>query len=390
MSGRDYILPDYNGAGLVNLMSSIVAACGGRSDYLPLSGLEQDRLDGARNVVLVVVDGLGYEYLTSRGLGSALHQHLHSRVDSVAPPTTAASVSTFLTGLAPQQHGLVGWFTWFRELGSVIKVLPFISRGTLGNLAEAGVTPQALYGLKSVYDGLKVESYSLTPDWLGESPYNHALLGPAELVLHSGMDLFYSEIQRLVRAHDRRKFIYAYWPSFDGIAHNHGVESNQVFDHFQRLDAGFDKLIKQLAGTDTLVLLTADHGFVDAPPERRLVLNNFPDIADCLQVPLCGEPRLAYCYPRHDKRDEFVERVGEQLADMATLYKGADLIDQGLFGPGDPHPELHSRVGEFVLMMKENYVLTQQLPGEAPLNMVGYHGGLSSAEVYVPLVAVSC
>ena len=68
------------------------------------------------------------------------------------------------------------------------------------------------------------------------------------------------------------------------------------------------------------------------------------------------------------------------------MHSGADLIDAGLYGRGEPHPELYSRVGEFVLELAENYTLVQQLPGEGELKMVGYHGGLSEAEMRVPLV----
>lgn len=105
-------------------------------------------------------------------------------------------------------------------------------------------------------------------------------------------------------------------------------------------------------------------------------------------MPLCGEPRLVYCYVRHDKREEFESYVQQELSAACDLHRSSDLVAQGLFGLGEPHPELLSRVGDYTLVMKENYAFTGRIPGEGVLQMTGFHGGLSAAEVYVPLVMV--
>ncbi|MEW5757545.1 MAG: alkaline phosphatase family protein [Pseudomonadota bacterium] len=371
-------------------MSSITQGCGGSSSYPVLRGLDAQPLAEARNIVLCVIDGLGYDYLVRRGAGSQLHQRLHRRLHAVAPPTTSASVTTFLTGVAPQQHGLTGWFMWLREVGSVVTVLPFLTRCNRADLTQAGITPQELIAQPPLFARLPVRSYSLMPDWLANSVFNRALLGNAELVLHKGMEDYFSRINTVVRAHAERKFLYAYWPYFDGLAHDHGVGSAQAAEHFARLDDGFAKLFADLAGTETVVLVTADHGFVDTRPETRLRVNDLPELQRCLAVPLCGEPRLAYCYVRRGMEQTFADYVRSELAHAVMLHRGDELIAQGLFGLGAPHPELHSRVGDYVLALKDDYILTQRLPGETPLHLVGHHGGLSAAEVEVPLVLACC
>src|SRR3989339_820013 len=89
-------LPDYRGGSLVNLMSSLTAALGGSSPYAPLTALPPEALADARHLVLLVVDGLGHDYLISHD--SVLRQHLHSPLTSVFPSTTASAIPTFLTG----------------------------------------------------------------------------------------------------------------------------------------------------------------------------------------------------------------------------------------------------------------------------------------------------
>lgn len=384
-------IPNYHDGSIVNLMASIRHGRGNTAgDYNELAALPASELAGAKNVVLLVLDGLGYDYLTEQGSGSHLHQHLHCMMDSVAPPTTAASITTFLTGMAPQQHGLTGWFTWLREVGSVVTVLPFAVRGNRSELQCNGLSPHQLFQHSPLFDQLQGECYSVMPNWLSESVFNQSLLGKAELVLHRGISDFYQKVEEVVKGSEQRKYVYAYWPQYDSLAHQHGLQSRQLAAHFKKLDEGFATLQRQLAGTDTLLLVTADHGFIDTTKQSRLHINDYPEILDCLQIPLCGEPRLAYCYVQPHQRERFVTLVEQQLGHALTLHRGLDLIEQGLYGLGEPHPELVSRVGEFVLEMKENYILTQSIAGEAEFFMIGQHGGLSDAEMQVPLVMVHC
>lgn len=391
MSPGTVNVPDYQGGSIVNLMSSIVAARGGNVGlYPPLRGLDIDMLADARNVVLLIMDGLGYHYLIRHGAGSAMAQHLHGPIHAVAPPTTAASVSTYLTGQAPQQHGLTGWYTWMRELGCVVTVLPFITRCSQADLSGAGITPEALFGHRPVFDRMDTACYSVMPDWLSESAFNLAHLGKAQLVLHGGLEDCFVQTANTVRRHDGRKYIYAYWPGFDALSHQHGVGSTTVAAHFAQLDEAFQKMLHALYGTETVVLLSADHGFVDVPAERRLRVNELPQLQQCLQLPVCGEPRLAYCYVRAVMRRRFVDYVQGELGHAADLYPSHELIERGLFGLGEPHPELAARVGDYALVMKAGYALTQQLPGEPPSDMVGFHGGLSRDEIDVPLVLLRC
>ena len=120
--------PDYLGGSSVNLMQSIAESRGGNIGLYPnLGNLSTSELTQSRNVVLLVIDGLGYDYLCNKP-NSFLYQHLHSKITTVTPPTTAAAITTFLSGLAPQQHGLTGWFTYFHELDQVITVLPYLLR----------------------------------------------------------------------------------------------------------------------------------------------------------------------------------------------------------------------------------------------------------------------
>ena len=97
--------PDYSN-NIVNLMSSIGEASGVSSPYAPLDSLES--LRESKNIVLMIVDGLGYNYLQKYGRGTTLQKNLKGSITSVFPPSTGSAITSFLSGLPPQQHGVIG------------------------------------------------------------------------------------------------------------------------------------------------------------------------------------------------------------------------------------------------------------------------------------------
>jgi hypothetical protein len=72
MDAPDRVLPRYGGESLVNLMASLMQARGAQALHATLDALPPARLAAARNIVLLVIDGLGDRYLMRRGAGSAL------------------------------------------------------------------------------------------------------------------------------------------------------------------------------------------------------------------------------------------------------------------------------------------------------------------------------
>lgn len=376
-------LPDYRGGSIVNLMASIVTGLGGEERiYPPLRALDPRGLT-SRNVVLLVIDGLGHDYLLERGAGGTLAQHLEARITSVFPSTTASAITTFLTGTAPQQHGLTGWFMHFRELGAVIAVLPFRPRHGGGPPA---VSVQALLEHVPVFDRVPVSSYVVAPQEIAHSAFNTAHLGRAGLRPYATLDGMFQAIERVVRAPGDRRYAYAYWPELDRLAHEHGIASRETAAHLARLDAAFDEFLGAIAGTDTTVIVTADHGFVDAAADEAVELEAHPELARMLRLPLCGEPRAAYCYVDGARREAFADYVTAHLAARADVYDSEYLIESGWFGLGAPHPRLRERTGDFTLVMKSGATIKDGVPGEERHPKIGVHGGTSEREMYVPLI----
>ncbi|MDQ1316096.1 MAG: hypothetical protein QG662_2205 [Pseudomonadota bacterium] len=379
-------LPDYRGGSLVNLMSSIATALGGNSPYAPLTALPPRTLADARHLLLLVVDGLGHDYLIGRD--SALRRHLRSPLTSVFPSTTASAIPTFLTGLAPRQHGLTGWHMYFREIGAIAAPLPFRVRAGRHSLREAGVTPASLFGLAPLFDRLPLPCHVVSPRHIIHSDFNVALSGTAMRHGYETLEEMFALIAGLLRSDATRSYIHAYWPQLDSLAHEHGIHSEAVAEAFASLDAGFARLLEAAHDSGSCIIVTADHGFIDTSAEQTIDLDDHPGLRETLLLPLCGEPRMAYAYVRAGRETQFEDYVRGQLADRVHLFRSEEVLSQGWLGPGEAHPALRDRIGDYVLIPRGRAILRDWLKGEERHVHIGVHGGLSAAEMMVPLVVV--
>ncbi len=381
-----WLKPDYRGGSIVNLMSSVCASFGAPSTgYAPLRALTERHLATARHVVLLVIDGVGFHYLARRDR-SLLKDCLQAPMTSVFPPTTAAAIPAFLTGFPPQQHGFTGWFTFIEEIDRIAAILPFTERGgNAASLTESGVTPRGLSGTSLVFERITAPCHVIMPAHIAYSEFNTAFSAGARITPYQTLGQMFSTIEEIVNTADTRSYVYAYWPQFDSLAHEYGVTSGEVADHFRSVDTGFGRLLETLE-PPTTVIVTADHGFVDSGADCTVEVASHPGFVRALARPLSGEPRAAYCHVKPEERDGFESYLAEQLERQICCFPSDVLLESEYFGLGRRHPRLRSRIGDYVLAMRANYMIKDWVCGEHRYQHIGVHGGLSGDEMLVPLV----
>jgi hypothetical protein len=376
------VRPDYSGNGFVNLVASLAEARGGKPRHAPLRALGQDELREATNLVFMIVDGLGDNYLRANGGSGTLARSRRGAISAVFPSTTATAITASFTGASPREHGLTGWFTYFPEAGCVGAPLPFLRRGEKKGL---GVPPARIFVEPPLFDSLADRVIVVSWDAIVESTYNVFHCGRAERRGYSSLEGFVEQTVAAVRSGPERKFVYAYWPDFDQLSHRHGVGSPEVRAHFDSLDAAVGDVLSRLAGTDTLLVLTADHGFVDVPAAEVVELP--PALAAQLRFPLCGERRIAFCHVQDEKR--FLADARAFFGTRADVRPSRELEDEGWFGPGQPHPHFAQRIGDVALLMHGRGAVKDWVPGESRHLHIGDHGGTSEDEMSIPLVVAA-
>lgn len=380
-------LPNYKNGSIVNLMSSLATALDGKSEYEPLKILDPSIFSG-KNVVLIVVDGLGYEFLLKHGKGSFLEKHIVQKITSVFPATTATAVTALATGVPPQQHGLTGWFMHLKEIGIVAAILPFTSRAGHLPLGGGDIKMKHIFNQESFCAKIKATSYAIQHKDYVNSEYSIITTKGAKRLTHDSLGSFFKAIKKALLQKTGRKFVYAYWPKIDSFCHEKGTDSKEVLEHFYKLDKKIESFAKTLK--NAVLIVTADHGLIDTKESEKIIeIKDHPEFASTLTLPLCGEPRVVFCYVKPSRTQQFEQYVKNNFAECCEMHKSEDLIKKNYFGLFKANPKLIDRVGDYTLIMKDNYIMKQFIEGQEGEIHIGNHGGVSQEEMFVPLIIIS-
>lgn len=328
-----------------------------------------------RSLVLVVVDGLGHANLQARTAHArTLHRMPMRRIQTVIPSTTGAALTTITTGRLPGTHGLVGYRIRHPELGliSTLKEWHGISeprqwqRATplFGTAARLGARPVAIGRPAHAQGGL-----------------TEAILRGAEYHGAATIQDRFATASRLVRGEEPIA-AYLYVDELDKAAHSDGWESGLWLRRLEQLDAALEDFLRTLPG-DVGVIVTADHGIIDVPPHRRLMLDADPGTLHGVGE-IGGEPRMRSLYLDDSvEAEEVAERFRGALGKRAWVGTREDAVAAGWFGPTSD--AVAQRLGDVLIAARGQFAFTLGDDSPAALAMVGQHGSLSEEERGVPL-----
>ncbi len=381
-----------NGARLAAILPTGIAALSRRLGFDAVDALARSRPGGVASdventrgalaalpeisaFVLVVVDGLGHANLQARrGHARTLASLPARRIETVIPTTTGAALTSLTTGALPGEHGLIGYRIRHPELGVVSTLKDWggiadraawqRSRPLFRLAAELGMRPIAIGRPAHAAGGL-----------------TEAILGGAEY--HGGQTIAERfEIAAGLLSTGEPVLAYLYVDELDKVAHSEGWQSDRWVRRLEQLDEALDGLLRRLpAGVG--VAVTADHGIVDVPEHRRLMLDADEALATDVRE-FGGEPRMRslYLHPGADP-ETVAARFAESLGRRAWVGTRMEAISAGWFGR--TAPEVAERLGEVLVTPRGESALTLTTDSEQSLAMVGQHGGLSPEERGVPL-----
>ena len=379
--------PQYDGNSIVNLMSTITQRFGKNHSYPELESLRSDDLEEYDNVILLVLDGLGWNWLKHRK-ESFLYDKMTSKMTSTFPPTTACANMTFFAGYPSQQTGLINWFFNAKETGSMIEILPFRSRHskTPNSLKDDGFDVEDFITVESLYEGFETDVFHVGDGPIITSEISSYFLQDSTTIASGGYEDVLEDVEKIENGKSD-SYIHAYIPTLDMKGHEFGVESEEFEEAFESIDALLEDLSESL-GENTKMIVTSDHGMIDVPEEKRINLEDL-DVKQHLATIPGGIGRVRDFFVRPGHTDAFEEKIEEEIGDKCHVFKGEELIEDNIYGHGDEAKTLRERVGDYVVIMKENWFLKDYLPSESRDDPhIGVHGGLSEKELYVPLIEI--
>ena len=230
--------PDFD-KNIVSLSNSILKFFGAKTHHSTLVEADTALSRGKRNVVFMILDGLG-ENILQKHLppNSFLRQHQVCPISSVFPPTTAAATTSFHSGKYPIEHGWIGWAPYFKEYNKVIEIFLNNDFYTQKPLDISPVGDMLPY--KSIYHQIIEQN--------PEVQY-HKVFPPFD---PEGVKTFAEMCQRIpqiIKQNDNLKIISAYWPDPDHHIHYDGVEDIRISKLLQNMDMLLSEMVAQLKDT---------------------------------------------------------------------------------------------------------------------------------------------
>ena len=99
-----------------------------------------------------------------------------------------------------------------------------------------------------------------------------------------------------------------------------------------------------------------------------------------------GACRDFFLYVEDDRLDEVHALLARQLAGCAQVCRTEDLIEAGLFGPLPPSSRFLDRVGNLVVLPFAGESVWWYEKDKFEMKKHGAHGGLTPAEMEIPLL----
>jgi hypothetical protein len=144
------------------------------------------------------------------------------------------------------------------------------------------------------------------------------------------------------------------------------------------------RLTAALGRTDAVVV-TADHGVVDVPSHKQIFVDEILPKSDLL-ADVCGEPRVNFVYLNDSTESGRVAgELQAALGDLALALTSDQVQQAGWYGPlGERAQKTMPDV--FLLATKQVALYHRDYVPAKSLAMIGQHGGLSAAELSIPLL----
>lgn len=360
----DPVIPDYAGPNVRGIVPALLAPAAA-----PIPGWMDPSLRSARQIVLLLVDGLGWHQLAQRPhVAPTLAALAGSAITTVAPSTTATALTSITTGLTPGEHGIIGYRVDMG--GSILNCLRWATEDgdARRRIPPSDVQPYApfLGHDVPVVSRAELEGTGFSAAHLAGTRH-HGWRTASSLVV---------EVAHLVSAGE--PFVYAYYDGVDKIAHERGFG-----DHYDAELRHVDRMVGDLLAelpSGVALVVTADHGQVQVGD--RIIAPD-PDLM-ALVHHQSGEGRFRWLHARPGAVAELARAATEKHGDVAWVVTRQQIVEERWFGPNLP-PPVAARTGDVALVARDA-VAFHDPADSGPFALVCRHGSLTPDEMHVPLL----
>ena len=357
------VLPDYSGACISNIVPALLDGTTEPGSWMPEAAVD------ANQVVLLVLDGLGWDQLQQRvALAPTLCAMQGSPITSVSPTTTATALTSISTGLAPGEHGVIGY-----RIAVDHDVLNVLRWTTPSGDARRRIDPKQFQPHPAF---LGQRPCIVTKAEFASSGFSGAHLADVRFRGYRVTSTLVVELSQALRSGE--PFIYTYYDGIDKVAHEYGLG-----DHYDAELVEVDRMVADILvmlPPGAVLVVTADHGQVDVGSN---VIELDPEVLAHVSFQ-SGEGRFRWLHARPGRTEALAEAVEAKHGDTGWVRLRDQTIDEGWWGPRVTDT-VRQRFGDVALAARLD-VSYVDAADTGPYELIGRHGSLTSAEMFVPLL----
>ncbi len=373
----------YGARSLADLVPSVLSAAGLDGFPNPL-GLEP--VDG---VCVMVVDGLGQHQVLDHPDAAPFLASLARENEPLTagfPATTATSLASLAIGVAPGEHGLVGYTVPIPGHDRPMNLLlwELYGHGPDAPLLEE-LPPERFQPLPTLLERAAAAGSPVTV----AGPPEHATSALTRAILRGAQYEGAGSLGELVLSArtallDRRP-IYAYYPAIDFHGHMSGPGSDPWLEHVAALDRAAEAIADGLPRGGALVV-TGDHGMVTLRADERIDMADEPELAAGVRF-LAGEARARHVIAVPGAEHDVHAIWSQVLGDRMWVLSRDEAIAAGWFGPRVGE-RATGRIGDVVAAAFGPVGVVQRDVDPLQAMLTGHHGSLTDAERLVPFALV--
>jgi len=379
---NEIIYPDYNHC-ILNTITSILKHYNVGTNHASLESLDKILEKRYKNIVFVVLDGLGEYLLENLSPNSYFSKNKIDCVTSVYPSTTTAALTTYYSGKPPYETGWIAWSQYFKEYGRAIDMLPHQESYLKEDISNAKMNVfDTLVNYKTVFEQIEeaskdVKAYEIMPTY-SDKKSKRSLRA-------DNIDELVDGIQTLCEL-SGEKFILAYSDNPDNLLHKFGTKSEEVRNFIKSTENKIENMCKKLS-EDTIVIISADHGHKDI--EKAYSLLDYPELQECLYMPVSLESRAVSFCVKEGMKKIFEERFNNIFRDEFLLMTRKEFLDRKFLGFGEKHPKIDEFLGNYIaLSVSSSIIKIETFLADGKPVKKSTHCGLSDEEMAVPVIAI--
>lgn len=370
---------EYGRSSLSDVLPSALAALGVAGEPNVLG------IEPAECVVVLLVDGLGWQQLREHARHAPFLSSLAARpLTAGFPTTTAVSITSLGAGVPPGQHGITGYTTRVDGLAEPVNWLTWRGAYSGADLI-ADHPPERVQPVLTAFERAEQAGVSasvvFSPLFRDSGLTRAALRGGLYGRAFTAAD---TATEVATAAATRRGLIYCYTADLDLIGHVHGCRSEAWLAQLELIDQGALLLADRLPPYARL-LVTADHGMLDVPEAAKVDYDAEPLLKQGIDL-IAGEARVRYLYAAAEEIDSVRTRWAEVLGDRVALLSRDEAIACGWFGPSVSEQARH-RIGDLIAVAVSDVAVVRRKAESRSASLIGHHGALTDAELLVPLLS---